>query len=224
MAETTTNWIDFLVSLGPVVQTAIWAGVAVAGAIWLRGPLAELANVLLGRVRDGDSITTPWLSVEKQTELKNLDQKKGQELNLSNKDIPKLQAEAKEEQGDSAQWWIEQRKGIYGSSKDVFLVHAISPSTDGGFKYGQAAYDIFIYLKGHKGRSLDDIDYAEFFLGHYWRNEVYRETQRSGSIGIRTSAYGPFLCVCRISFSDGHKALVSRYIDFEMGSLFDSKK
>jgi len=39
-------------------------------------------------------------------------------------------------------------------------------------------------------------------------------------IGVRTSAYGPFLCTCRVTFIDGHVAFHSRYIDFEMGKVF----
>ena len=36
---------------------------------------------------------------------------------------------------------------------------------------------------------------------------------------IATSAYGPFMCTAEIYFSDSHVAMVSRYIDFEMGAL-----
>ena len=59
---------------------------------------------------------------------------------------------------------------------------------------------------------------AEFFLGQYWGNRVIAAMAGAQYIGITTSAYGPFLCVARVRFRDGGTAILSRYIDFEMGA------
>lgn len=63
MADAETNWIDFYISLAPVVQTSIWAGVAVFGTLSFRKPLSKLIDELVHRVTRGDKITTPWLSL-----------------------------------------------------------------------------------------------------------------------------------------------------------------
>jgi hypothetical protein len=39
-------------------------------------------------------------------------------------------------------------------------------------------------------------------------------------MGVRLSAYGPFLCTCLVTFEDGEQVSLYRYIDFEMGEVF----
>ena len=68
MADSETNWIDFYISLTPVAQTGIWAGVAVGALLVLRTPLRQLAQELVQRVNQGDKISTPWLSLERRQE------------------------------------------------------------------------------------------------------------------------------------------------------------
>ena len=68
MAGTETNWIDFFISLAPIAQTGIWAGVAVAVLFVLRKPLQKLGDELIRRVNQGDTVTTPWLSLESREE------------------------------------------------------------------------------------------------------------------------------------------------------------
>jgi len=67
---------------------------------------------------------------------------------------------------------------------------------------------------------MEGVKFAEFFFGRYWGNEVFKETAKDGLVGVETSAYGPFLCTCRVHFQDGHISSLSRYIDFEMGRVF----
>ena len=120
--------------------------------------------------------------------------------------------------------WTDIRVGVYRDHKNVFLAHTIRPS----LKRGQL-YDIAIYLIPHRSNDpkhrrtdLSDIIEAEFFLGAYFDNKVFRIKNRGGTIGITTSAYGPFLCSCRVSFAEGERLILNRYIDFEMGNLLGS--
>ncbi len=66
MANAETNWIDFFISLTPVAQTGIWAGVAVGLVLMLRRPIQQFASELVQRVNDGDRITTPFVTIERQ--------------------------------------------------------------------------------------------------------------------------------------------------------------
>ena len=68
MTDAGTNWIDFYISLTPVAQTGIWAGVAVAALLTFRKPLRQLAEELARRVNQGDDVSTPWLSLERREE------------------------------------------------------------------------------------------------------------------------------------------------------------
>ena len=108
----------------------------------------------------------------------------------------------------------KQRNEIYSQNRGYFLVHVIEPSNDEGQKY-----DIFIYLIRHKSKDYSDIASTDFFFGHYWGNKLFPGNKMGKLIGIKTAAYGPFLCTCLITFIDGGTVLLNRYIDFEMGHL-----
>jgi len=109
------------------------------------------------------------------------------------------------------EYWTDARESIYSNNRDLFLAHVIRPSK----KKGQV-YDVFIYLIRHNSDDFSDIDYAEFFLGPYWGNQIFTvKEETKGFIGISTAAYGTFLCFCKVFFKDGHTAELQRYIDFE---------
>lgn len=107
--------------------------------------------------------------------------------------------------------WNTRRNDIYTGHRNVFLTHIIRPSSRPG-----QTFDVFIYLIRHKSEDLSDIRVVEFFLGPYWENKVFPAVKQNGFIGISTSAYGTFLCVCRVTFTDGAHLYLERYIDFEM--------
>lgn len=106
--------------------------------------------------------------------------------------------------------WNGRRNGVYSHNRGLFLTHVIKPSA----KPGQE-FDVFIYLLRHKSNDVSDVRVADFFLGPYWENKVFSAIERQGFIGISTSAYGTFLCLCRVTFMDGFQLDLERYIDFE---------
>jgi Domain of unknown function (DUF4062) len=109
----------------------------------------------------------------------------------------------------NADEWNRQRDGIYSSNRGLFLVHTLSPSRTTG-----QLFDIFIYLRQHKESATPEVEFAEFFLGRYWGNTVFRVPNKGGLVGLSTSAYGEFLCMCRVTLKDGTEFMLDRYIDF----------
>lgn len=105
--------------------------------------------------------------------------------------------------------WNEHRYGRYGASRDVFLVHSLAPSSD-----PNELFDIFLYLYRHRNRDMSDVVEAEFFLGPWFNDQVYRIPNTGKPIGVAVSAYGEFLCVCRVTFKDGNTAMLERYVNF----------
>jgi hypothetical protein len=105
--------------------------------------------------------------------------------------------------------WNEYRYGIYQKNRDLFFVHILAPS-----RKARQKFDIFVFLKRHRGADLSDVKYAEFFFGPHWDNQVFRVENTGGYIGLQMSAYGEFLCVCRVTMLDGSKITLERYIDF----------
>lgn len=106
--------------------------------------------------------------------------------------------------------WNARRNDVYNEHRRLFLTHILRPSK----KPGQQ-FDVFIYLIRHKSTDFSDVRVAEFFLGPYWENRVFAAVEQDGFIGISTAAYGTFLCLCRVTFSDGSHIFLERYIDFE---------
>jgi len=105
--------------------------------------------------------------------------------------------------------WNKCRDGVYKNNQGLFLIHNLSPS----MKPGQL-YDIFIFLRKHRTDDLSDVEYAEFFLGPYWGNRVFKVINQGELVGLWTSAYGEFLCVCLVKLKNGSHVMLSRYIDF----------
>jgi len=112
---------------------------------------------------------------------------------------------------EAANEWNARRNAIEADHRGVFLTHIIKPSA----KPGQT-FDVFIYLIRPDDEDLSNISVAEFFLSPYWENKIFPAVLQSGFIGISTSAYGTFLCICRVTFKDGSSLYLDRYIDFEM--------
>jgi hypothetical protein len=107
--------------------------------------------------------------------------------------------------------WNVRRNGVKTANRNVFLTHIIKPSTEPG-----QLFDVFLYLLRQDTEVFSDIAFAEFFFGKYWENKVFPAAEENGFIGISTSAYGPFLAICRVTFQDGGEVYLERYIDFEM--------
>jgi len=121
--------------------------------------------------------------------------------------------------------WNNQRVEIYKNNNNVFLAHTLRPSA----KPGQT-YDIAIYLIPHHSNDpkyyregLEDIVGADFYMGPQFGSRVIRVRNNGGRIGIVTSAFGPFLCICRVQFRDGTRTMLQRYIDFESGPHLRTK-
>lgn len=121
----------------------------------------------------------------------------------------------------SIQEWNNVRVDVYRDNRNIFLAHTLRPSKKSGQEY-----DLAIYLIPHRSNDpkyrredLSDIIQAEFFFGEHFGNKVFRVKNKGGTVGMVVSAYGPFLCTCRVMFSDGHHVMLNRYTDFEMGSL-----
>ncbi len=106
--------------------------------------------------------------------------------------------------------WNNRRDSIKIENRNIFLTHIIRPSTKPNQKF-----DVTIYLIRQKSDDFADVELAEFFLGRYWGNNVFPARENNGFIGISTSAYGTFLCICRVTFKDGSQVYLNRYIDFE---------
>jgi hypothetical protein len=113
--------------------------------------------------------------------------------------------------------WNEFRWSVYKNSKHTFIAHTIKPA-------GGKNFDVSVYLLRHTTEKPDtytihDIIKAEFFFGKNMGDQVFEVKNTGGPIGIVISLYGPILCTCRVTFADGEKLFLSKYIDLEMESV-----
>ena len=106
--------------------------------------------------------------------------------------------------------------GTYQPNRLVMLVHRIAPSEQAG-----QLYDILLYVIPHPGSdaTLVGVKRVAYYFGKSWGQNIFTSEDRARGFAVATSAYGPFMCTAEIQFSDGHVAMVSRYVDFEMGAV-----
>lgn len=185
----------------PLFQTLAWIALIIAGAKQFRVQIQTLVDAIQRRIISGSSIKAGPFEL-------------GEDVKALEK-VPQSHSPSPPTEDD----WSKERNAIYQENSGLFIAHVIEPSSETG-----QLYDIFIYLVRHKSTMLDDIESAEFFFGAYWNNRVFKETKKNGLIGISTSAYGPFLCTCRVKMKSGLIIRLHRYIDFEMGRVFQSRE
>jgi len=105
------------------------------------------------------------------------------------------------------------------SQRSYFLTHVLGPATQPGQKYS-----VTIKVTPHRD-ATDEIRSTSFYLGRSWGNRVLPgERGPSGRHGIVTEAYGPFIALCEVEFTDGDRIPVDHYCDFDMGSLLPSSR
>lgn len=105
----------------------------------------------------------------------------------------------------------DERIKIYEENRGIFLSHLLEPT-----KLNGQVFEIFIFLVRHKNNEFNDIEKVDFFFGDKWGNKIFEAKKIKNLIGIRTAAYGPFLCTCYITFKDKKELTLYRYIDFSM--------
>ena len=100
------------------------------------------------------------------------------------------------------------------SQHHYFLTHILGPATNPRQKYSVA-----IKVTPHRD-ATDEIRSASSYLGRSWGNRVYPGRRGSdGKYGVLTEAYGPFLALCEVQFTDGTRIVLDHYCDFDMRSL-----
>jgi hypothetical protein len=194
--------IDNIVKLKdyvPLFQSVLWIILLSLLLIIFRRSISKLIVAFEKRIGKGSSVKIG--PIELGEDIKNLeyvDENKGGNIVVG--------ADAKKRE--------DHRHKIYENNNRIFLAHILLP-----IEKNRNEYEIFIYLIGHKNRKMDDIEKAEFFFGHMWGNKIFLGSIRDGVIGVRTSAYGPFLCTCCVKLKTGQEIILDRYIDFEMGKI-----
>jgi hypothetical protein len=188
-------------AIWPIVPSLLWFVLACVVLFYLRADIARFLRSLTQRLKGGSSIKIAALEIGPSSGLvaatgrfKSSESKHGV-------------------RADSDNVRSEHRHNIYEECRRAMIVHKIQHSVEDG-----QIYDILIYVIPHRGSSLAAITSVEYFFGEYWGNMIFTSEDRARGFPVVTSAYGPFLCSAKLVFNDGTSALVSRYIDFEMGA------
>lgn len=188
-----------------------WPVAVLLGLYWMKGALQSFLSAVAARVADRQTnvaITKDGLEIRALEVVHPELMKLASVSANAAENLPEGGAIA----GDAGPEFEEQRDAIYKKNRRLFLVHILEPTKD-----RTQLYDIFIYIKRHKDAPIDDIVKTEFFFGKYWGNRIFEGTRVDGTYGVRTSAYGEFLCACRVHFSNGESVFLQRYIDFDSG-------
>src|SRR6266446_6256437 len=187
------------------LPTILWVALIAAILSLLRTHLSQLISHLVTRVRAGapmkiGSVEFGALHTELHQMPTAID-----ECSSAHQDFVPMTPAALDINGTRLQHYNETRR--------IMLVHRLFLSSR-----PNQVYDVLIYLVPHYEGSLVGVTGVEYFFGGYWANKVFESYDRSHGFPILTSAYGTFLCCARLSFNDGTKQNLFRYIDFEMGA------
>lgn len=231
----------FVQSLDPsVVSTAMWLILLLLLLITFGRKASRLLDAVIQRVKGGSAIEIWKVKIEAAAVPVGLEsmgpQRSPVQGLLEHPDTPEKRSwwsRARRQggkhvklaaRGDLPEWTLG-RRNIGVDQRGVHLAHLLAPTREPGQEW-----EIFIYLVAGAERTaaygmpgdVSDVASAEFYLGHMWgeRTTTVTWTRDRSHLGIRTTAYAPVICLCRITFRDGHTAVLSRFIDFEMGRLF----
>jgi hypothetical protein len=184
------------------LPTLIWAAALVIGLLLFKRELSLLFQILNRRVRLGASLKFGSFEIGQAYVDPSQGTVSGGFVRVARKDADGHRH--------------KEREQYYQPNRLLILVHRIVPSEQQG-----QLYDILIYLVPHPSSdaTLAGVKKVEYYFGKSWGQNVFASDDRAHGFAIATSAYGPFVCTAEIFFSDGHTAMVSRYIDFEMGAL-----
>lgn len=182
----------------PLLQTLAWLLLITAFAVIFKDALRSVVDAIRKRIERGSTVEAGPFKLG--PDLQKMDDVR--------------------EKTDSAPAadpsWEKDRDGVYHANRGIFLTHLLTPSDS-----RDQRFDIFIFLVRHKQNGFPDVKQAEFFLGKYWDNKVFTETPHDDTIGIRISAYGPFMCLCKVTFTDGQQITLNHYVGFEMGEMIE---
>jgi prokaryotic YEATS domain len=110
------------------------------------------------------------------------------------------------------------RRQVYDEHRDVFLTHLLGPPTMSGQQFRVA-----LFLTGHGEPVTPElVESAVMYFGRHWGSQRFQATWGAdGKLGVVTEAYGPFLALCEVTFTDGQRVLMHHHVDFEMRVLLE---
>ncbi len=200
--------MDVLAALVPLLQTVVWVGLIVGVLIWGRRYWSGILGAVRARIEGGDTVKVgiAGFNAELQRET----------VGMVRLDPGDESAGVEDEAPGSLEG---PRTAIGKAQRGVHVVHVAVP-TDG------QDYDIFVYLSGWRRSAyglpddLSDVGSAEFYLGPKFTPSSALVTYADGQrLGFVTSAYGPVICMCKVTFTDGYQVTMSRYLDFESATF-----
>jgi len=202
------------------LPSILWVALAAIVLFFLRKSISELIEHFILRVRSGVAMKIGFLDIAAlQTEQLHVPT-----AITSSSAAPEVAEAELDHSHESAHAALQaaapetnelniERQRYYDDSRRIMVVHRLFRSTRPG-----QVYDVLIYLTPQGRGSLIEVSKVEYFFGRYWGNQIFTSNDRSRGFPILTSAYGTFLCCVRVTFNDGERRALFRYIDFEMGA------
>jgi hypothetical protein len=190
------------------LPSVLWAALIVVALIYLLKPVRELLQHLLLRVRAGAGVKIGSVEIGAVKTAQH-----HQAVAVARECLSEEEARKAGMPTPEAVQLSQARENFLQMNRKVMLVHRLFRST----KPGQV-YDVLIYLVPYGDGNLAQVTGVEYFFGQYWGNAVFESDDRSRGFPVLTSAYGTFLCCARVTFNDGFRWELFRYIDFETGA------
>jgi hypothetical protein len=160
MKSEPANWINFLISLVPLVQTILWLALAIFLLYRFKGELRVVSQSIASLVSRGDRLKLGpiefGISAARLAELRKLPEAPRAIADApaiatrydSGSEIPRNPLTVEE--------WTAYREGKYREARGFFLAHTLVPSSVPGQKY-----DVFITVNKYTSRKFADISISD---------------------------------------------------------------
>jgi hypothetical protein len=202
MADVSANARTFS---STVVSAVAWPTTVLVSAVLLRRQLSELPTALHARIKEGAGFKVGVL------ELPPVPQ---------NAPVSSL-GEFPFENIDAGSNWERPKYSRYGETRSIQLVYRLCKSSRDA-----KSFDIEIFIIPHATAStpefsgaLNNVERIYFYLGCAWGNKLLVVNNCFNGFALAVTSWGATLCVAQIVFTDGGRAILERYLDFEMGDV-----
>jgi len=198
-----TEYTDLIEALVPLLESILYVG-ALIFLLWrFRDDAQMLMDALKRRISGGASLSFGMVSIGAEPAQSQVTSTEVDEVILS-------------EPSEEVRTFQELRDSEYRRTRGLYIYHAIRPTREVGQKY---SVDIFIGVHPRVAQktntSISDISSARFFLGPFWKNEVFVAQRFDEGYGFTTNAFGEFLVAGEVCMNDGSIIHLFRYVDFK---------
>ncbi len=226
VASAQDSALDILLKTIDALATIVWPLIVVGALCLYRRELRALLGNISERIRSGAEITTPFVSLKLGAPLIRPDAPVGSTVNgvrvsedqafpegiVSSSAVPEGFESVTPFPTDATHPLASLRQDTYARSRHVFVSYRAFPTKVEGQTH---EVELFVSVHDLVEVQATQVKTVRYFLGKYWQNKVFEARSPKNYFAIKVLAYGNFLCVAELEWTDDVKTAVYCYVVLE---------